>query len=211
MSTSAKHTIQALHLSDEINNPQTVTKEQAVVLFNFFKTHPLFKWKEANNDCEDRANAISLLFKEWGLPNYKAWVFSGYFLKKDFGSLKNYWNYHVAAALPVLENKEVQFYVLDPSTLAEPALIQDWAGAVTHTPNSYYVIKEGSYYIFHHKKIKNNNWYPYNRQNYKWTIQGLAGINGVSAVGKARICFNKKHIKNTELLFKKLKGQNPLL
>ena len=45
------------------------------------------------------------------------------------------------------------------------------------------------------KKLKKDNWYTRNKQNYKWTIQGLSGINGVSKIGKAALSFNKNRIK----------------
>ncbi len=78
-------------------------------IFDFFKQHPLFHWNDANNDCEDRANAICILLSKWGIPNYKGWVFGGAYLKREEGSLVNFWNYHVAAALPILENGEPIF------------------------------------------------------------------------------------------------------
>src|SRR5690349_11477726 len=92
------------NLSDEIITNHAVTKDEANSIFQFFKNSSLFRWQDANNDCEDRANAICILLDHWKIPNYKGWVFSGSFLKNNGGGLTNLWNYHVAASLPVTED-----------------------------------------------------------------------------------------------------------
>ena len=107
-------TIFESNLSDEIAADFYMPKPKADTLFNFFKTHPLFLWHDIHN-CEDRAEAISILLSHWGIPHYKAWVFNAYFLKKESGNLHNDWNYHVSVALPVMENNFLNFYVIDPA------------------------------------------------------------------------------------------------
>src|SRR3954467_8202746 len=103
-------------LSDPVSIHSGIEKDHAERLFHFFKTNKLFRWSDANNDCEDRANAICILLEEWQIPNFKAWVFAGAYLKKEEGSLIKLWNYHVAALLPVSENGNTVFYVIDPAT-----------------------------------------------------------------------------------------------
>ena len=196
-------------LSDIVLETKTVSKEQAQQIFNYFKNHPLFRWSDANNDCEDRANAICILLKEWNVPNYKGWVFGGAYLKRQEGSLMNLWNYHVATALPVDENGEIAFYIIDPATSPQLEHISTWAEKVTDMACSYYLIKDSNYYIFPPYKLFRDNWYRQNKQNFKWTIQGLAGINGVSKSGQAAVAFNKHRIKNTEKEFRKLKYRKP--
>ena len=192
-----------------LTTDKTITKEEAGRLFLFFQQCPLFRWGNAQNDCEDRANAICMLLDSWNVPNYKGWVFSGAFLKRTTGNLVNFWNYHVAAALPVMEEGLIIPYIVDPATTAVPVTLHTWADAVTHDECSYYLVRRSEDYIFDQPTITNDNWHQRNRQNYKWTMQGLAGINGVAATGKAQLVFNKRRIENTEQAFKKLLGKKP--
>ena len=196
-------------LSDKIKTDRAITKEQAEKLFTFFKDSATFRWSDANNNCEDRANAICILLDEWGIQNGKGWVFSGYIFKKT-GYLKNLWKYHVAALLPVQEGATINYYIIDPATSGKLVLIEDWAANITDNPHSYYLIKDGNYYIFSPGKIEKDNWYKRNKRNYNWTMQGLSGINGVSSRGKAQLSFNKKKVLKTERLFKELKKLKPV-
>src|SRR4051812_28908799 len=88
-------------LSESVIDDAGLTKTQVDALFEFFKNHPLFKWDNSKNDCEDRSNAICILLDHWKIPNYKGWVFSGNFLKRTEGNLLNYWNFHVAPLLSI--------------------------------------------------------------------------------------------------------------
>ena len=203
------NTIYNIVLSDAVPPAIFVKKEVVEKLFSFFKESPLFRWQDANNDCEDRANAICILLDEWNLPNYKGWVFSGNFLAGEEGNLINNWKYHVAAIVPVQDGNETNFYVIDPATLQQPDTILNWATGITDLPFCHYLIKLNNYYIFPHKRIQRDNWFKRNRQNYKWTIQGLSGINGVSKIGKAQICFNKSRINKTEQNFRYLRKSKP--
>ena len=198
-------------LSDVAINSKTIVKEEAEKIFTYFKTHPLFRWNNANNDCEDRANAICILLDEWQIPNFKAWVFSGAYLKKQEGFLVNLWNYHVATLLPVSENGTTVFYVLDPATSPVLEPIANWANNVTGIAWSYYLIKEGEYYIFPNEKICKDNWFKRNRRNYNWTLQGLAGINGVSKTGQAALAFKKSKVRKVKHHFRKLRYNKPQL
>ena len=195
-------------LSDEIEPGTAITKEKGEKLFTFFKNCPAFRWQDANNNCEDRANAICILLDEWKIPNGKGWVFSGYIFKK-IGYLKNLWKYHVAALLPVQEPTAINYYIIDPATENALVSIEEWASNITDNPHGYYLIKKGSYYIFNPSKIEKDNWYKRNRRNYNWTMQGLSGINGVSGIGKAQLAFNKKKILKTVKQFKELKKMAP--
>lgn len=197
-------------LSDEINTHLAITKRQAEVLFNFFKDHYLFLWNDAQNNCENRANAICILLDEWNIQNGKGWVFSGYIFNK-IGYLKNLWKYHVGALVPVSEGGSIKFYIIDPATSETLLSLEDWAAGITDNPHSYYMIKDGHYYIFNEDKIKKNNWYQRDRRNYNWTMQGLSGINSISHIGKAKLTFNKKKVPKTRKLFNELKNSKPVL
>ena len=188
----------------------TLTKEQALQLFQFFKDAPLFRWQDANNDCEDRANAICLALNAWGIANYKGWVFSAQFLGKGYGCLKNNWGYHVAAMIAIAEGAGLRFYIIDPATSGRLETIEEWANAATETTSSYYCITTGDTYIFSPGNIAPNTWYCRNRRNYKWTIQGLAGINGVTTTGKAQLIYQKPRIEKWKQGFETLLKQKPV-
>ncbi|MDQ6902370.1 MAG: protein-glutamine glutaminase family protein [Bacteroidota bacterium] len=193
-------------ISDVIDSENAMTKENAKAIFNFFHKSKLFRWQDANNDCEDRANAICILLDEWNIPNAKSWVFSGYMFKKK-GYLENMWKYHVATILPVKENEKINFYAIDPATNRHLTLVKDWAENVTDNPHSYYILKNGTNYIFDPRTIKNKTWSKRNKGNFNWTMQGLAGINGLSSKGKATLAFNKKKVMKTKDAFIKLKKE----
>ncbi len=195
--------------SDELDMGKGIHLNDARLLFDYFSQSPLFRWRDGHNDCEDRANAICILLDAWGIPNYKGWVFSGFFIKKNLGSLIHAWNFHVATLLPVLTQKGMTPYILDPSTSNELQTVESWAREITAFGKSFYFIKKSSLYIFPPGKIEKDNWYPRNKRNYNWTLQGLSGINGRSSIGKAYLTFNKKKLKRTEELFKSLKTKSP--
>ena len=178
-------------LTDGTATTETITKEEAEKLFTFFANCTLFKWHDVHNNCEARADAVCRLLEAWHIPTCKAWVFSGYFLRKHIGGLKQLWNYHVAAALPVKEESGIVYYIIDPSVCSNLQTMYNWAAEVTAYPHSYHFIKPSEYYIFPSGKIGKDNWHARDKQNSKWMIQGLAGVNGVSAKGKAQLCFNK--------------------
>ncbi len=202
-------TLLEFRLTDPVAPANLVTKSLAVSLQDYFCNSPLFPWEQSHNGCEARADAVCLLLDNWGIPNYKAWVFSGRYLKKHVGELKQNWKYHVAALLPVSEDGQIQYYVIDPSTSARLQTLYDWAANVTEYAHSYHFVKEPHWYIFHDKEITAGNWHARNRRNRKWMVQGLANVNGLSAKGKAALTFNKRRIKNTASAFNKLLGEAP--
>lgn len=197
------------NLSDQIALDNMANKKIGEALFAFFRDTPLFKWADANNDCEDRANAICILLDNWGITNCKGWVFNGYLAGKGWGMLVNDWGYHVAAMLPIMEGNELWFYVIDPATTSNLATLEDWASAATDIAPSYFAIKRGDFYIFPNGNLVKNQWHSRNRQNYKWTIQGLAGINGPTILGKSQLIFHKRRIAATQAAFEKLIRQKP--
>ena len=182
-------------LSDIIEPVGTISKADAERLFAFFSNQPLFKWNQSHNGCEARADAVCVLLDEWNIPNCKAWVFGGGYLKNHVGVLKQNWNYHVAPAVMVNESNGIVYYVFDPATGSALQKVEAWAANITMLPHSYHFIKEAGWYIFRGDNIAKYNWHYRNRQNRKWMIQGLAGINGLSVIGKAQLSFNKARIK----------------
>jgi Glutaminase len=196
-------------LSDITDKSKTVSKKDAEAIMHFFAGQPMFSWSKTNNGCEARADAVCILLKHWGIPHYKAWLFSGKYLKNHLGGLKQNWNYHVAPLLQVVEEGETVQCIIDPSTDPNLQHFYNWAANITDFAHSYRLIKEPHWYIFSGNKIAAGNWHGRNRQNRKWMIQGLAGINGLSATGKAALVFNKSSIKKTAIAFEKLKMLQP--
>lgn len=196
-------------LADTIIEPGYVSYKTAEALFQFFRDCSLFNWVESHNGCEARADAACVLLDAWKIPNYKGWVFGGNFLRNHFGGLKNHWKYHVATALPVMTAEGMQWYIIDPATTDKPEILNDWATNVTEYAHSYHMLKESKWYIFSDKKIKAGNWNERNKQNRKWMIQGLAGINSLNALGKSQLTFNKGRIKNRLIAFEKLRSNKP--
>jgi len=195
-------------LSD-VSFRDTISKQQADRLFNFFRYQPLFNWTNANNGCEGRADAVCVLLDAWGIPNYKAWAFSGSYLKGGVGNLIQGWKYHVAPVLSVVEGNHIIDYVLDPSTNSSLTGIEQWATGITLLPHSYYCIRNADWYIFPSRKISKQQWNSRNKQNRKWMIQCLAGINSLTTTGKAHLCFSKSRLKNLTRAFEKLKHETP--
>ena len=150
-----------------MNEDNIVTKEEAEKLFAYFKNQPLFNWQNSNNGCEVRADAVCVLLDAWHIPNYKGWVFSGYYLKKNIGGLNQNWNYHVAPLLQVKEDDKIVMYIIYPATSNGLQTIEDWAASITQFPHSYHFVKHSNYYIFNDRKITSFNWYKRNKRNYK--------------------------------------------
>lgn len=196
-------------LADEAQYEKAVSPQTAQAIFDYFKSSPLFRWSDANNDCEDRANAICILLADWGYTASKAWVFSGNFRQKSLGYLTNFWKYHVAAAIPVQEADAVVYYVIDPATSPQLITVAKWALQVTAVGSSYHFIKHGHYYIFPNGRVIRDNWHKRNKRNFNWTMQGLSGINGVSATGRAQLAFCKKKVAKTVVAFRRLRTQPP--
>jgi hypothetical protein len=196
-------------LLSDVSLRNIVPKQQAEDLFTFFKHHPLFNWTNSNNGCEGRADAVCVLLDKWNIPNYKGWAFGGAYLKNHIGELKQNWKYHVAPVLSVEEGGKIIDYVLDPSTAGSLMQIDEWAAAITRLPHSYYCIRKSCWYIFPSKNISREKWNMRDKQNRKWMIQCLAGINSLTATGKAQLCFNKKRLKNISVSFEKLKKEKP--
>lgn len=210
MATDLVSTLFDYVLSDKTDSGTGISKAAAEKLFRFFKDQPIFRWNHSHNGCEARADAVCILLQQWKLPHYKAWVFSGDFLKKHIGGLTQHWNYHVAAVVPVIENGQQLFYIIDPATAGALQTMEDWAAGVTQYPHSYHFIKLPHWYLFHQGKITATNWYARNRQNRKWMIQGLAGINGITTIGKAELSFCKRRIKKIAGAFQQMKKEMPL-
>ncbi len=184
-------------ISNELLPQTSMSREDADKVFEALKNQPLIDWEASNNFCEARAEAVSILLRSSNVVHAKAWVFSGAFLYwGNVGNLKNYWNYHVAIVLPVQGKNDIEWWVADPSLSKDGLmLVYHWAAEATAIPHSYYGIKPCEYYIFPDCNILTMQWHKSDRQNFEWTVEGLAGINGLTYTGKAQKAFLKPRIE----------------
>ncbi len=200
-------TLFSAELSDSFEGIECVEPGKPAAIFQFFTSHPLFNWGLHHNFCEARAEAQSLLLDAAKIPYVKCWVFGGAFLKWGYvGALKNYWNYHVSIAVPVKNGLQLQWMVIDPSTANGPILVEDWAASITAWSHSYYALKDTSYYVFPGNALFTKEWHKRNHRNFKWTMQGLTGINGLTYIGKAELVFKKRQIQEVTRKFMKARG-----
>lgn len=201
-----------------IKNDLYISKEKAQKYFEYFSQSSLFHWDDVKNNCEDRANATSILLESWKVPNYKVWIFTGQFLGKEKSKLcgncpsQACWKYHVATIIPYIENGEIDFLVVDPATLNHSSNIQDWADNISCNGVNYYFITSGDKYIFSKKgtSLTKDSFYVRNKKNFKWTMEGLSEINGRSFKGKLSKFFRRRKIRRTKEEFNKLLGNNPI-
>lgn len=195
-------------LEDAIPDKPCITMAIADSLFDFFKNESLFIWTDHNN-CEDRANAICLLLDKWKVPNCKGWVIEGSILNQpDKGLLKDGWGHHITAVVPVCVDGITKFYVIDPATQKAPVLLEVWAESVSLKPYCYFFKKLGDNVDVIYKlgdKMTKSSWDKRNPNNYKHTLQGLAGYNGGNTWGVLTMWTH--NMKKTRNRFEQM--QNP--
>jgi hypothetical protein len=154
----------------------------------------------------------------WQIPNYKVWVFSGDYLKKDDGLLTDKygirWKYHVSACIPVKIDNQIKMLVLDPATTDEIKDIAYWADNATDKQFGYYFLTPANKYIWggKGKKMSQKSFVDRNSFNYELTIQGLAGFNSLNREDKREMGTQagKDRIKKTENDFNSLKTNKPV-
>ncbi len=194
-------------LSDRFDNLATTEAETIQQIFSFVAAQPLFGWHRHHNFCEARAEAMSLMLKAANIPHAKCWVFGAAFLHKGYvGGLKNNWNYHVAVAIPTMENEITTWWTLDPATAGTPILLEQWAAAVTDYPHSYHCLRSAMDYIFPAGNLNTVRWHRRHHRNFRWAMQGLAGINALNAKGKAQLAFSKSATDNMTTQFMQLRN-----
>jgi hypothetical protein len=194
-------------LSDSMDNLPATDADTIGQIFSFIKAQPLFGWQRNHNFCEARAEATSLLLQAANIPHAKCWVFGAAFLHRGFvGGLKNNWNYHVAVAIPTVENGITNWRTIDPATSSSPILLEDWAAAVTDYSHSYHCLRSPMDYIFPVGNFNTVRWHRRHHRNFRWAMQGLAGINALNAVGKAQLAFLKSATDKMTTQFMQLRN-----
>lgn len=197
-----------VELSEKFEDIDCVETQTAGEIFTFLQGNSLFNWHLNHNFCEARAEAVSLLLTAAKIPHVKCWVMGAAFLKKGYvGGLKNNWNYHVAIALPVRNGKMIDWMVVDPSAALGPVLVEDWAASITAYSHSYYFLKDPGYYIFPGNDLFDRGWHKRRKLNFRWTMQGLIGINGLTYAGRAELVFKKRQIREITSRFMKARGK----
>jgi hypothetical protein len=194
--------------SDDFATIEPVPTLLVQQVFAWVQRQKLFDWQQNHNFCEARAEVVSLLLQAAKIPHAKAWVFGAAFLHKGYiGGLKNNWNYHVCVAIPIWQNDQIAWMVIDPSTRSEPVTLHDWATDITYFPHSYHFIRNAGYYIFPQAWMGQLPWHKRHHRNFRWAMQGLSGISSLSPAGKARLSFQKKRIAATTHQFMELRSE----
>lgn len=194
-------------LGDSIADIEPLPPNRATQIFDWLAAQPIFAWHRQHNFCEARAEAASLLLEHAGIKHAKCWVFGAAFLRNGYvGGLLNNWNYHVAVVVPVIEEEKegIDWWILDPSTADKPVLMVEWAEAATAYAHSYHCIRHSYYFIFPDGKPYKKEWHKRNLRNYRWTIQGLAGIYSRNSIGRAKLAFCKKALSSYRQSLNKL-------
>jgi hypothetical protein len=203
--------------SMKIDSTKYIDSAEASKFYTYLIHSPLFWWADLNN-CEDRANAASLLLDSWKIPNYKVWIFSGNFLNKDNGSLIEVngtrWKYHVAAVIPVKNRNHFGLMTIDSATTTNGNTVEAWANAVTDKPSGYYLFTSNTKYLWFGKgkNIGANTFTDQTDKTYQWTIEGLSGFNGASLKGKFQLlkASSKEKITRVKKDFENLKLHPPI-
>lgn len=154
-------------------------------LNNTFIHSKSFDWTDRQNNCEDRANAVSILLENWGVSNGKAWCFGGKNAKykNGKGTLKG-WSYHVAAFVLVKRNNLIDTLIIDPLTSKKLLSINEWANEISSTKGNLYFITDNKKY--QQNSVSLNPTWKLSSANYDNTIKGLTRYNNFSSRQKRK-------------------------
>lgn len=186
-----------------------ICKHKADTLFDIIRSSKAFDWSDKNNNCEDRANAVSLILDSWNIPNGKAWIFQGStFDKTKFkGNLGGY-TYHVATCILVSNANSVDTFIIDPLMNSSKLLaIKEWAELIAVSPVNVYFITSNRYYQ-QSKVCPTPNW-KMRDEYFDDTIDGLTRYNNFSIWTRLR---TKKYLKRRASVldeFNRLKNALP--
>ncbi|MFK7784865.1 MAG: protein-glutamine glutaminase family protein [Crocinitomicaceae bacterium] len=181
--TSVVYSQNAIHydqISEDID-PIPICKKQAEKVFDIFLNSGAFDWTDRANNCEDRANAVTLILDKWSISNGKIWIFDGenaaYGDKK--GSLDG-WSYHVAACIFVGDEEDYDTLIIDPISNANKLItIDEWVEATTTIPmNIYFFTKNDKY---QQNRVQLNPTWKYSKDYFDATVKGLTRYNSYSA------------------------------
>jgi hypothetical protein len=184
-------------------------RAKADFIFNAMKKHPPFDWGDSKNNCEDRANAVSMILGAWKIPNGKAWIFNGRGVDRSLNGTLNGYGYHVACAILVRTNGKLDTLVIDPLINWSQLLkINDWADSVAYTPVNPYFLTLGDRYIFG-QIGKTPKWIDRNNNNFEYTMQGLTRFNGGSRWQSVRTSPHLLKLKDTKAAFESMRANRP--
>ena len=147
-------------------------------LLNQSNGHP-FDWTDTKNNCEDRANAVSLILSKWGIANAKAWVFNGKQTRYSKTGLLKGWGYHVGCCVLVKINNANDTIIIDPLTSRSALTIQQWADTISKSSTNLYFITESNKYQQDSISL-NPTWKICDTAIIKRTIEGLTRYNDFS-------------------------------
>ncbi len=171
-----------------------ICKEKLDSIFRVLKNSKAFDWTDEDNNCEDRANAISLILDSWGIPNGKSWMFSGQTFDENVfkGTLGGY-SYHVASTVLVKNNdRGCDTIIIDPLMDTQKVMpVQQWIHALTRTPGNVYVLTGNDHYQ-QNEVSAHLIWKP-RAQYFQQTLEGLTRYNDYNWWTRAK---TKKYLKS---------------
>ncbi len=170
-----------------------ICQEKLDSIFQALKKSAAFDWTDEKNNCEDRANAVSLILDSWEIPNGKSWMFSGQTFDENVfnGTLGGY-SYHVAGTI-LIRNAEggCDTMIIDPLMNNQKALpLQEWVHALTRTQGNVYVLTRNDHY--QQTEVSAHLIWKPRAQYFQQTLEGLTRYNDYS--WKTRL-MTKKYLK----------------
>jgi len=162
-----------------------ICRQLADSLNKTFINSKSFDWTDRRNNCEDRANGVSILLDKWGISNGKAWCFSGKNAKYKSrkGTLKG-WSYHVATFILVKENNLIDTLIIDPLTSNKLLSIREWSNEISNTKGNLYFITSNEKY--QQNSVSLNPTWKLSIDNYDNTLKGLTRYNNYSSRQKRK-------------------------
>ncbi len=166
-------------ISEELN-PVPVCFNQAEKLFEIFQNSPAFDWTDRDNNCEDRANAVTLILDKWNVSNGKIWIFAGKNASygDKTGTLDG-WSYHVAACIFVGNEDDYDTLIIDPVSNPNKLLsIDEWVEATSVKSTNIYFFTNNDKYQQNAVKLRPT--WKYSKDYFDATIKGLTRYNAYS-------------------------------
>ncbi|NVK64249.1 MAG: hypothetical protein HWE22_06660 [Flavobacteriales bacterium] len=167
-------------ISEEMN-PTPICENQAKKVFDIFLNSPAFDWTDRDNNCEDRANAVTLILDKWNVSNGKIWIFSG--KSASYGDKRGMldgWSYHVAACIFVGNEDDYDTLIIDPVSSPYKLLsIHDWVEITTVNPTNIYFFTGNDKY--QQNRVELYPTWKNSKDYFNATIEGLTRYNSYSA------------------------------
>lgn len=166
-------------LTEEITE-SGLCRKKADILFNIIKRSGAFNWNDSNNNCEDRANAVSLILDSWNIPNGKAWIFQGVtFDPSNYQGTLGGYTYHVASCILVKDGDNTEYLIIDPLMNREKLqTVQDWADKIATKAMNVFILTSNKHY--QQTKVGPDLTWKEREDHFEDTMNGLTKYNNFS-------------------------------